>query len=184
MTAATLRLPRVAPHSWRRVGVLLVLAAIAAAAGIVGALVARAATAPRVPAPFAHLAVLRTVHGDVFARPQTALDRLDAPRSSDLVAGSVRRLAVMPDVPSVLSAARNRVGEVCLVAAVKQGRQFAASCVRPGVLARQGLTLQWSSSGWSAGEPFVEQGYLPRFFLAVWAPDGSIRFRTHVQGEE
>jgi hypothetical protein len=89
----------------------------------------------------------------------------------------------MPSVPSVLSAARNAQGDVCLVTAVKAGRQYSAACVTPAAFERQGVTLQWSLSGWSAGEPYVEQGYLPRFFVVAWGPDGLLRYQTHVVGE-
>jgi hypothetical protein len=182
---AAVRLARVVPVRWsaRRAMIGAVLVLVATVAGVLGALVARAATAPTVPPALAALPVLRTVPVTVLDRPQTALDRLDAPRSGDFIAGSVRRIAIMPDVPSVISVARNTAGDVCLVAAVKQGWQYSASCVPPAVFARQGVDAQWSSSGWSAGEAFVEQGYLPRFFVVAWEPDGRLRFLTHVVGE-
>lgn len=182
MTGVALRPPR---RGWARSRALaaLGLLVVATAAGVLGALGARSALAPR-PAPsVAALSVLGSAGIEVFARPQTALDRRDAPRGGDFVAGTVRRLAVMPAVPSVLSAARDAAGDICLVSAVKQGRQYDAACVPPAVFARRGITLQWSLSGWSAGEPFVAEGYLPRFFVAVWGPDSSIRYRTHVVGQ-
>jgi hypothetical protein len=55
--------------------------------------------------------------------------------------------------------------------------------VPPAVFAGHGVSVQWSLSGWSAGEAFVEQGYLPRFFVVAWEPDGALRFLTHVVGE-
>lgn len=183
MTAV--RLPRIMPGRWtaRRARIAAVLVLVATIAGVLGALAARALTAPTVPAPFASMPVLRTVPLSVLDRPQTATDRMDAPRGADLVAGSVRRIAVMPNVPSVISAARNTAGDVCLVTSVKQGRQYNASCVSPATFARRGVSLQWSLSGWSAGEAFVEQGYLPRFFVLAWEPDGGLRFLTHVVGQ-
>jgi len=178
----TLRLPRV-PQPGPRLVTAAVLVLVAALAAVLGGLVVRALTVPRPPASVAALPILRTVAGDVFARQQTATDRRDAPRGGDFVVSSVRRLAVMPNVPAVLSAARNAAGDVCLVAAVKQGRQYSADCVPSAAFARSGVSLQWSMSGWSAGEPFVEQGYLPRFFTVVWGPDGHIRYLTHIVGE-
>jgi hypothetical protein len=184
VTAAA-RLPGLVKARWttRRARIAGVLVLVAAIAGILGALAARALTAPTVPAPFASLPVLRTVPLSVLDRPQTAADRLGAPRGADLVAASVRRIAVMPNVPSVVFAARSTAGDVCLVTSVKQGLQYDASCVSPAVFARRGVSLQWSLSGWSAGEAFVEQGYLPRFFVLAWEPDGGLRFRTHVVGQ-
>jgi hypothetical protein len=184
---ATVRVPRFAPNRWSGRHALtvlvLVLVLVATVAAVLGALAARAITAPKVPAAFASMPVLRTVQVGVLDRPQTATDRLDVPRGGGFVAASVRRIAVMPNVPSVISAARNAAGDVCLVTAVKQGRQYSASCVPPAVFARDGVSLQWSLSGWSAGEAFVEQGYLPRFFVVAWGPDGGLRYRTHVVGE-
>ncbi len=182
---AEVRLPGLPPAWWtaRRARIAAVLVLVAAIAGVLGALAARALTAPTVPAPLASLPVLETVPLSVLERPQTAVDRLQMPADSDLVAASVRRIAVMPSVPSVISAARNRAGDVCLVMSVKQGRQYDASCASPAVFARHGVTLQWSLSGWSAGEEFVEQGYLPRFFVLAWEPDGGLRFLTHVVGQ-
>lgn len=183
MTAAV-RLPR-APRRWamRRARGIAVLVLIATVAGVLGALAARAVTAPVVPRRIAALPVLLPVPAAVLDRPQTATDRLDAPRSGDFVSGSVRRVAVMPDVPSVISVARNAAGDVCLITAVKQGLQYSASCVPPAVFARDGVSVQWSMSGWSAGEAFVEEGYLPRFFVVAWGPDGQLRFLSHVVGE-
>jgi hypothetical protein len=182
---AAVRLPRLAPGRWtaRRARIAAVLVLVAAIAGVLGALAARALTTPTVPAPIASMPVLRSVPLSVLDRPQTAVDRLGAPRDDAIVAGSVRRIAVMPNVPSVISVARNTTGEVCLVSSVKQGRQYNASCVPPAVFARRGVSLQWSLSGWSAGEEFVEQGYLPRFFVLAWEPDGDLRFLTHVVGQ-
>ena len=183
MTAV--RFPRLLPARWslRRARVAAVLVLIAAVAGVLGALAARALTEPTVPAAIASLPVLRTTPATVLDRPQTAVDRLDAPRGGDFVAGSVRRIAVMPNVPSVISVARDAAGDICLVSAVKQGRQYSASCVPPAVFARHGVSVQWSLSGWSAGEAFVEQGYLPRFFVAAWEPDGRLRVLSHVVGQ-
>jgi hypothetical protein len=160
-----------------------VLVLVAAVAGLLGALAARALTAPAEPRALAALPVLRTVPVTVLDRPQTAVDLLDAPRGGDFVAASVRRIAVMPSVPSVISAARNAAGDVCLISAVKQGRQYSASCEPRAVFFRHGVSVQWSLSGWSAGEAFVEQGYLPRFFVVAWGPDGRVRFQAHVVGE-
>ncbi|MGN6743436.1 MAG: hypothetical protein ACTHJL_09100 [Amnibacterium sp.] len=182
MTGVALR-PAGRIRTGSRAVAVLALLLLATVAGLLGGLAARSATAPR-PAPsVAALSVLTTAGVDVFSRPQTAADRRDAPRGGDFVPASVRRLAVMPNVPSVLSAARDAAGDVCLVSAVKQGRQYDAACVPPAVFARHGITLQWSLSGWSAGEPFVDEGYLPRFFVSVWGPDGRIRYRTHVIGQ-
>lgn len=182
---AELRLPHLGPLRWtaRRARIAAVLVLIATVAGVLGALAARALTAPTVPASFASLPVLRTVPLSVLDRPQTVADRIEAPRGGDLPVASVRRIAVMPNLPSVISVARNSAGDVCLVASVKQGRQYNASCVSPAVFARRGVSLQWSLSGWSAGEEFVEQGYLPRFFVLAWEPDGGLRFLSHVVGQ-
>jgi len=166
-----------------RLPAVAALVVIALLAGVLGGVVARASVAPRPPASAAGLKVLRTVGTDPFNRAQTATDRTEIPRGGDLVAGSVRRLADTPDVPSVLSAAKDAAGNVCLVDAVELGRQFTASCVTPAVFARQGIALQWSTSGWSAGQPFVDEGYLPRFFTVVWGPDGVVRLGDHVVGE-
>lgn len=182
MTALAFRMPRI-PRAGRHATLVAVLALVAVVAALLGALGVRTAVAPRASPVVARMPVLRAVGTEVFDRSQTATDRLDAPRGGDFRAASVRRLAIMPNVPSVLSAAEDAAGDVCLVDAVMQGRQYDAACVTPAVFARHGVTLQWSLSGWSAGEPYVDEGYLPRFFVVVWSPDGTVRYRTHVVGE-
>lgn len=75
---------------------------------------------------------------------------------------SVHRLAAVGVDGTALFAARNRLGNVCLLA----GRSFiAAACVSPGDFKRSGVTLQWTTD--PAG---------PRR-IATWRPDGSVTLR-------
>ena len=167
---------------WTMTATAVALLLLATAGAALSFTTVRAAAAPKPVPAVAALRVLARADPDVFSRPQRPSDLTDAAVGGGFARSSLRLIAVTPDVPTVVSAARTRGGDVCLVAAVRSGMQYVSSCVAPRVFARHGITLQWSNSGWSAGAPFVEQGYLIRFFTLVWGPDDRLRYHQLVQG--
>lgn len=169
---------------WSRPVTAVALLALTAAGGVLGFAATRAAAEPRPSSALAALSTLTTTDPHVFERPQRPADLVEAAVGTQFLRSTLRRLAITPDVPTAVSAARTASGQTCLVAAVRGGTQFVSSCVSPAVFARRGVTLQWSLSGWSAGARFVEEGYLARFITLSWGPDDRLRYRMRVQGEE
>lgn len=169
---------------WSRVGPAAVLLAVTGAGVVLGFAGTRAVGLPRPSSALTALPVLARTDPHVFDRPQRPTDVAEAAIGKQFRRSTLRRLAITPDVPTVVSAARTASGRICLIAAANGGIQFASSCVSPSVFERRGVTLQWSLSGWSAGARFVEEGYLARFITLSWGPDDRLRYRMRVQGEE
>ena len=169
---------------WSRSVTAAALLVLAGAGFALGFAATRAAAEPKPSSAVAGLSTLVTTDPNVFERPQRQADLAEAAVGNQFVRSTLRRLAITPDVPTVVSAARTPSGQTCLVAAAHDGIQFASSCVSPAVFARRGVTLQWSISGWSVGARYVEEGYLARFITLSWGPDDRLRYRMRVQGEE
>jgi hypothetical protein len=167
---------------WATTAAAVALVLLATAGAALGFTVTGVVAGPKPDPAVAALPVLTRADTDVFSRPQRPSDLRGAAVGGGFLRPTLRRIAVTPDVPTIISAARTASGDVCLVAAVRSGIQYVSSCVPPKVFALHGVTLHWSLSGWSAAAPFVEQGYLIRFFTLVWGPDDRLRYHQIVQG--
>lgn len=153
------------PVSRRLLVAAVAALAIGTAAGAALALAALAARPPSAPpAPAFPVEVGSRAGLGVLDRPQRSGDAPFALVGSDLPRSTFRRLADYSSARTVLYAARDRLGQVCLVAA---DVYFHASCVDPAVWARDGVVLLWSS-----GPVWPENSALAR--VAVWRPDGRI----------
>jgi hypothetical protein len=152
----------------------LLLIGLIVVPAVAGAVVGRAAVTPTSPSAIARLPVIATATLGVLDRPQTSADRRASPVGAGLVRGSVRRIAVVPSVGATVQLARNGGGQVCLLAALRSGRQFTASCTSRTAAERDGLRLQFSITAWAAVQLFSERGVLPRFVTLVWTPDGRL----------
>lgn len=144
----------------RRVLLAVVLGAGAGAALAAMPVSAGSATSPAAP-PFT-VEVSSTAGLGILARPARSTDRPFALVGTDLPLRTFRRLAADASARTVLYAARDRFGQVCLVAA---DVYFHASCVDPDVWKRDGIVLVWSS-----GPTWPESATFAR--VAVWRPDG------------
>jgi hypothetical protein len=154
---------------------VLVLVALLVPAAV-GVVVGRAAVAPVAqPAAVQGMRVIARAGLDVLDRPQSSAERRGAPTASGIVPTSVRRIGTVHSVEAAVQLARTTSGQVCLLAAVKSGRQFTASCGSREAVERDGLTVQFSITAWAAVRLFSERGVLPRFITLVWTPDGRLR---------
>jgi hypothetical protein len=164
----------------RRLRVPLLLLVLIAAPAVLGAVVGRAAAMPpSPPAAVARLPVIATASLGLLDRPQAPIDLRAAPNADGLVRGSIRRIGVVPSVGAAVQLARNTGGQVCLLASLRAGKQFTATCSSPAAAERDGLTLQFSITAWAAVQLFSERGVLPRFVTLAWTPDGHLHLDQH-----
>ncbi len=107
--------------------------------------------------------VVATADPSIVQRPSGSAVPSGVILNPQIVQDSVHRLAAVGADGTALFAARNRLGNVCLLA----GRSFiSAACVSPGDFHRSGVALQWTTD--PAG---------PRR-VAIWRPDGSVTLRV------
>jgi hypothetical protein len=158
-----------------RARLVLLLAAVLVVPAILGAAIGRTVlAAPAPPSAVGRLPVIGTATLGVLDRSQTAADRRAAPTGAGVVHDTVRRVSVVPSVGAVVQLAQNSAGQVCLVASLRAGKRFTASCASRAEAERDGLTLQFSITALAAVRLFSERGVLPRFVTLTWTPDGRL----------
>jgi hypothetical protein len=139
-------------------------AALAAALGAVVGVASAAPAAVEAQPRFSARVAISTRGIEELSRPWQHADGVTVTFGPVILADSVRRLAGYPDGETLVYAARDRFGDVCLLAAAIY---YQSACVSPEQFRSSGVTLAWtldSTPSWRAPETGV----------AYWRPDGRL----------